>query len=178
MERGIRSDFHMKAWRYRIKSGMSILLSNGVSWMGGLVMLSTLAILIAWFMGPTWGPSGADKTQVGSMLAPWTLLSGFITMCLKVILGPYQRLILFSMISNCFCGYSVVFVWESLCRTIENFLSLLVTILIHKAVKDAKFQSGLVVVQPHLAFTPLECSKVWNNWSSNPFAEILKSLDI
>ena len=27
-------------------------------------------------MGPTWGPSGADKTQVGSMLAPWTLLSG------------------------------------------------------------------------------------------------------
>ena len=32
--------------------------------------------LIARFMGPTWGPSGADKTQVGPMLAPWTLLSG------------------------------------------------------------------------------------------------------
>ena len=28
------------------------------------------------FMGPTWGPSGADRTQVGLMLAPWTLLSG------------------------------------------------------------------------------------------------------
>ena len=27
-------------------------------------------------MGPTWGPSGADRTQVGPMLAPWTLLSG------------------------------------------------------------------------------------------------------
>ena len=26
--------------------------------------------------GPTWGPSGADRTQVGPMLAPWTLLSG------------------------------------------------------------------------------------------------------
>ena len=25
-------------------------------------------------MGPIWGPSGADRTQVGSMLAPWTLL--------------------------------------------------------------------------------------------------------
>ena len=24
-------------------------------------------------MGPTWGPSGADMTQVGPMLAPWTL---------------------------------------------------------------------------------------------------------
>ena len=28
-------------------------------------------------MGPTWGPSGADRTQVGPMLAPWTLLSGY-----------------------------------------------------------------------------------------------------
>ena len=32
--------------------------------------------LIARFMGLTWGPSGADRTQVGPMLAPWTLLSG------------------------------------------------------------------------------------------------------
>ena len=36
----------------------------------------TRATLIARFMGPTWGPSGADRTQVGPMLAPWTLLSG------------------------------------------------------------------------------------------------------
>ena len=27
-------------------------------------------------MGPTWGPSGVDRTQVGPMLTPWTLLSG------------------------------------------------------------------------------------------------------
>ena len=27
-------------------------------------------------MWPTWGPSGANRTQVGPMLAPWTLLSG------------------------------------------------------------------------------------------------------
>ena len=32
--------------------------------------------LIARFMGPTWGLSGADRTQVGPMLATWTLLSG------------------------------------------------------------------------------------------------------
>ena len=31
---------------------------------------------IARFMGSTWGPSGADRTQVGPMLASWTLLSG------------------------------------------------------------------------------------------------------
>ena len=37
---------------------------------------SPVATLIAKFMGPTWGPSGADRTQVGPMLTPWTLLSG------------------------------------------------------------------------------------------------------
>ena len=31
---------------------------------------------IARFMGPTWGPSGANRTQVGPRLAPWFLLSG------------------------------------------------------------------------------------------------------
>ena len=31
---------------------------------------------IAKFMGPTWGPSGSCRPQMGPMLAPWTLLSG------------------------------------------------------------------------------------------------------
>ena len=31
---------------------------------------------IASFMGPTWGPSGSYRSQIGPMLAPWTLLSG------------------------------------------------------------------------------------------------------
>ena len=35
------------------------------------------ATLIARFMGPAWGPSGASWTHVGPMLAPWTLLSGY-----------------------------------------------------------------------------------------------------
>ena len=36
----------------------------------------TMASLIARFMGPTWGPSGAARIKVGTMLAPRTLLSG------------------------------------------------------------------------------------------------------
>ena len=32
--------------------------------------------LIARFMGQTWGPSGADRTHLGPMLARWTLLLG------------------------------------------------------------------------------------------------------
>ena len=31
--------------------------------------------LITRFMGPTWGLSGADRAQMGPVLAPWTLLS-------------------------------------------------------------------------------------------------------
>ena len=34
--------------------------------------------LIARYMGPTWGPPGSCRSQVGPMLAPWALLSGWI----------------------------------------------------------------------------------------------------
>ena len=50
---------------------------------------STVTTLIAMFIGPTWGPSGADRTQVGHMLAPWTWLSGYSSILLTpgVIFG-------------------------------------------------------------------------------------------
>ena len=32
--------------------------------------------LTARFLGPTWSPPGADRSHVGPMLSPWTLLSG------------------------------------------------------------------------------------------------------
>ena len=37
--------------------------------------------LIARFMGPTWGPSWVDRTHLGPMLAPWTLLSWIHFIC-------------------------------------------------------------------------------------------------
>ena len=46
-------------------------------WLAKLILNKNKNTLIAGFMGPTWGPSGADRTQVGPMLAPWTLLSGY-----------------------------------------------------------------------------------------------------
>ena len=55
-----------------------------------------LSSLIAMFMGPTWGPPGADRTQVGPMLAPWALLSGFyffFTRCLPIYV-IFQTLIM------------------------------------------------------------------------------------
>ena len=43
------------------------------------VLLVTNDTHIARFTGPTWGPSGADRTQVGPMLAPWTIWDLFVS---------------------------------------------------------------------------------------------------
>ena len=42
--------------------------SNGKCFLSG--------VQIARFMGPTWGPPGSCRPQMGPMLATWTLLSG------------------------------------------------------------------------------------------------------
>ena len=41
------------------------------------------------FMGPTWGPSGADRTQVGPTLAPWTLVSGTAKRTIHITANAY-----------------------------------------------------------------------------------------
>ena len=43
------------------------------------------------FMGPTWGPSGAGRTQVDPMLAPWFLLSGILSWLFNQPLTPLHR---------------------------------------------------------------------------------------
>ena len=48
-------------------------------------------------MGQTWGPSGADRTQVGPMVAPWTLLSEM-----------YSALP--SAMFSCLCWHGTVFI--------------------------------------------------------------------
>ena len=40
------------------------------------IMARRWTTLIARCMGSTWGPSGAGRTKVGAMMAPWILLSG------------------------------------------------------------------------------------------------------
>ena len=52
---------------------MQILALDKLSWVLTMLDLNLQHIpLIAWFAGPT----GADRTQAGPMLAPWILLSG------------------------------------------------------------------------------------------------------
>ena len=63
------------------QSGGSVLMKT-CDWSPGSQrnLRNTCLILsqIARFMGPTWGPPGTDRTQVGPMLAPWSLLSGVV----------------------------------------------------------------------------------------------------
>ena len=49
--------------------------SKSQRWQGSSQSM-LLVSLIARFLGPTWDPFGAGRTQVGPMLTPWTLLSG------------------------------------------------------------------------------------------------------
>ena len=44
-----------------------------------IILSPAASRVIPWFMGLTFGPSGADRAQVGPMLAPWTLLSGLLS---------------------------------------------------------------------------------------------------
>ena len=58
-------------WKYILSPNRDIMgCLSGVFWR------TRARTLIASFMGPTWGPPGADRTQVGPMWAPWKLLSG------------------------------------------------------------------------------------------------------
>ena len=57
--------------------------------------------LIARLMGPTWGPSGADRTQVGPMLAPWTLKSGLLVLRLWRNINVVR---LVSLVALMFCS--------------------------------------------------------------------------
>ena len=72
--------------------------------------------LIARFMGPTWGPSGADSTQVGPMLAPWTLLSG-------MMLGDWERSAVVGTDDKRTDQliFSSIFNLQSICITIYHF---------------------------------------------------------
>ena len=39
------------------------------------------------FMRPTWGPPGSCRSQMGPMLAPWTLLSGLVSQGMGIFTG-------------------------------------------------------------------------------------------
>ena len=83
---------------------------------GEVVSISSLT---ARFIGPTWGPSGADRTQVGPMLAPWTLLSGLVNFLPEASFG-LRVLSLPASVCLCVCPSVCVSVNPELVRAINH----------------------------------------------------------
>ena len=55
-----------------------------------IISIASKGIPDSKFMGPTWGPPGSCRPQMGPMLAPWILLSGMIpTGQIFILLSPW-----------------------------------------------------------------------------------------
>ena len=67
--------------------------------------------LIGRFMGPTLSPSGTDRTQVGPMLAPWTLFSGQSFQYMKWHPG-HKMVEIFYDLLVCTMGLTLVVRWH------------------------------------------------------------------
>ena len=73
--------------------------------------------LIARFMGPTWGPSGADRTHGGPMLAPWTLLSGMFHTISRLATQIREKFRVCPLPSHCSWHQSAQFTYAN-CKTL------------------------------------------------------------
>ena len=73
----------LKRYQYLLEMNSTLLLFTHLLLCSMYIHISapvesfTTLTLIARFVGPKWDPARADRTQVGPMLALWTLLSGF-----------------------------------------------------------------------------------------------------
>ena len=67
-------DIYQISWLFELWCGRKHCLNHFLIY--NQTRCTVIIPLTARFMGPTWGPSGADRTQVGPMLTPCTLLSG------------------------------------------------------------------------------------------------------
>ena len=54
-------------------------ISDTEQWVDIIAETIALRSQITKFIGPTWGPPGSRRPQMGPMLTPWTLLSGMLS---------------------------------------------------------------------------------------------------
>ena len=115
---------------------------------------STILSRIARSMGPLWGPSGADRTQVGPMLAPWTLLSGQfgeVTECSKQI---YMSGVEF-LDHN---AWQKIYKWFILCLALDDFSHVL----------QGTFTGTVAILLPEKQARAYIHLKLPSYWNLNP----------
>ena len=127
-------------------------------------------------MGPPWGPSGADRTQVGLMLAPWTLLSGMCSSSSPLTVVQTQ-------LTGCSPYWFVVPEWRSIrssrdiqktttvtgvfdclrtCRAQNEFLCLIADVKNYQTCYMSKYREG---EKEYYFGTPYP-EPVYTGWSS------------
>ena len=128
---------------------------------GNLAVFQCGLTLIARFMGPTWGPSGADRTQVGPMLAPWTLLSGdpqnIITSSLWSSLWPSGASLLLTEINWDFDHWWII---TSIILISQEKRGHLLT-MCHSIVSTP---SLTLVTSPFSNATPIDFEETWSSF--------------
>ena len=146
-------------------------------------------------MGPTWGPSGSDRTQVGPMLAPWTLLSGISSIpttkhmiCTKANLWPWPLSNNLEMLINSgHYKYKCVFqVWE---QSLQCILRYHVDIIYTKAIPmethtnwpNSKFlnfnKNKLVTINSPKSTSILNIMDLsWQMWSGMKLLKLNKTI--
>ena len=83
-----------------------------IAWWCQLTSLYRSQSPIAKFMGPTWGPPGSCRPQMGPMLAPWTLLSGMlpqIRASYGVTRSPHYNDVIMTTIASEITSFTVVY---------------------------------------------------------------------
>ena len=97
--------------------------------------------LIARSLGQTWGPSGADRTQVGPMMTPWTLLSWMISVPYK----EYPKHFVIPQLGTYSIWQSD---WVSTCREMFNCCPPLhhpvfspINMLVHASILEIAFET-------------------------------------
>ena len=102
--------------------------------------------LIARFMGPTWGPSGADRTQVCPMLALWTLLSG-------LSIYPHKNYHNHPMWLNAWFHCMTMNKGSWFCNNFKIYLSHIVKIFFHFLCRQLRQNSTVPIQYRCVSFT-------------------------
>ena len=144
-------------------------LDNGFTRSAPSLFINQTVSPIARFIGPTCGTSGADRTQVGPMLAPWTLLSGDVSLTTSQGKASVKRI---SKLANFLCAYigrwTVVRLWIVGCSAPSQYLNYHKTSNINRTLVSNKIVDNSDVV----GASPLGAAPTTSSFSTKHMASM------
>ena len=127
-----------------------------------------ITTLIARFMGPTRGPSGADRTQVGPMLALWTLLSGYVSNIgnIMVMAASYIFVILWCRVEYKYATHWHIWVSWYVSEKLYECIYMCVTASIKSRQKVCNYSGKILELERHsfISFKVSSTTQWWENF--------------